>query len=98
MIDKIVAMLDCHVSQFYEWLPYNVGVLDEVPTSEADRRAWLAEQVRDRLRKQANRFREALVVTFGHDRGSNVEYAEAFEVSEYGSPLDDGSRRNLFLW
>jgi hypothetical protein len=67
-----------------------------VPKNEADRRAWLDAQVRSRLRQQANRFRAALVATYGQDRGSSIEYAEAFEVSEYGSPLDDGGRRRLF--
>jgi LmbE family N-acetylglucosaminyl deacetylase len=96
VLDNIVAMLDRHVSQFYEWLPYNIGVLHEVPKNDAERRAWLAEQVRTRLRKQANRFREALVTTYGHDRGSKVEYAEAFEVSEYGSTPGEGGCRGLF--
>ena len=31
VFDQIVAMLNCHVSQFYEWLPYNAGHLDLVP-------------------------------------------------------------------
>jgi LmbE family N-acetylglucosaminyl deacetylase len=96
VLDKIVAMLDCHVSQFYEWLPYNVGVLDAVPRGDVERRAWLGEQVKSRLRNQANRFRDALVATYGKERGGRVEYAEAFEGCEYGAPLDDAARRRLF--
>jgi LmbE family N-acetylglucosaminyl deacetylase len=96
VIDKIVGMLDCHVSQFYEWLPYNVGAAHEVPTDAAARRAWLAEQVHSRLQRQADRFREVLITTYGKERGSRVEYAEAFEVCEYGAPLDDAGRRALF--
>ncbi len=93
VLDKIVAMLDCHVSQFYEWLPYNTGKLAEVPRSVAERRNWLAEQVRGRLRKQAERFREKLIAVYGKEKGSRVEYAEAFEVCEYGAALTE----NLFL-
>jgi LmbE family N-acetylglucosaminyl deacetylase len=96
VLDKMVAMLDCHVSQFYEWLPYNVGVLAEVPTDAVSRRAWLAKQVQSRLRKQAERFREALLAAYGTEKGSRVEFAEAFEGCEYGAPLDEAARRRLF--
>src|SRR5262245_38524739 len=96
VLDKIVSMLCCHVSQFFEWLPYNAGVAHEVPTGERERRAWLDGQVRARLRYQADRFRETLVKQYGHDQGRRVEFAEAFEGCEYGSPLDADARTRLF--
>ena len=76
VLDKVIAMLDCHVSQFYEWLPYNVGLSHDVPKGTAERRNWLAEQVRTRLRSQANRFRQLLLATYGPDKGGRVEFAE----------------------
>jgi LmbE family N-acetylglucosaminyl deacetylase len=96
VLDQIIAMLDCHASQFYEWLPYNKGVLDQVPGDATARRNWLAGQVRERLRKQANRFRELLATCYGPERGPRVEYAEAFEGCEYGAPLDEAAQRRLF--
>ena len=96
VVDSIVGMLDCHRSQFYEWLPYNMGVLDQVPATDAARRAWLGEFVRARLRQQADRFRAALIATYGPDRGAAVEFAEAFEPCEYGAAFDDAARRRLF--
>src|SRR5262245_37913250 len=45
VFERIIDMLHCHVSQFYEWLPYNVGRLDQVPKGDAERRQWLAEQI-----------------------------------------------------
>jgi LmbE family N-acetylglucosaminyl deacetylase len=96
VIDKIIDMLHCHTSQFYEWLPYNNGVANEVPADDAARKAWLSRWVRDRLRKQADRFRELLVRNYGPDRGGGVGYAEAFEPCEYGAPLDEAARRRLF--
>jgi N-acetylglucosamine malate deacetylase 1 len=96
VLDNIVAMLDCHVSQFYEWLPYNFGALDQVPSDAGQRRAWLGEVVRARLRQQADRFRDLLVKQYGDARGRRVEFAEAFEGCEYGSPLDAAARRRLF--
>ncbi|HZZ82451.1 MAG TPA: PIG-L deacetylase family protein [Gemmataceae bacterium] len=96
VLDKIVDMLHCHTSQFYEWLPYNTLTLDQVPQGNAERRAWLAEQVKTRLRKQADRFRDQLAACYGSQRGRQVEFAEAFEPCEYGAPLDDAAARRLF--
>jgi LmbE family N-acetylglucosaminyl deacetylase len=96
VFDQIVGMLHCHTSQFYEWLPYNHGHAHEVPTEDGARRAWLAEKVRARLRRRADRFRELLIRTYGPERGARVEVAEAFEGCEYGAPLDEEARRRLF--
>jgi LmbE family N-acetylglucosaminyl deacetylase len=96
VLDKIVAMLHCHPSQFYEWLPYNTQTLDQVPPAEADRRRWLGDQTRSRLRARADQFRTLLVRTYGMERGGKIEYLEAFEGCEYGAPLDEAARRRLF--
>jgi LmbE family N-acetylglucosaminyl deacetylase len=93
VFDKIVAMLDCHKSQFYEWLPYNQGKLAEVPADEAARRDWLAAQVRARLESRAAKYRSRIA--------PSVRCVEAFEACEYGSPLDDKAKARLFppsLW
>ncbi len=96
VVEKIVAMLHCHQSQFYEWLAYNTGTLDQVPKKDAERRTWLAAQVKDRLRKQAQSCRAQLVQCYGAERGKAVEFAEAFEPCEYGAPLDDAAAQRLF--
>lgn len=96
VIDKIIAMLHCHTSQFYEWLPYNMGVLDRVPAAEDARRAWLEEQIKGRLKKRADKFRDLIIETYGAERGRHIEYVEAFEPCEYGAPLDEAARRRLF--
>jgi LmbE family N-acetylglucosaminyl deacetylase len=95
-MDSLISMLHCHASQFYEWLPYNGGYLDQVPTTEAERRAWLDGRMRRRIRPLANRFRDRVVQTYGSVKGAQVEYIEAFEVSEYGAPLDGAARARLF--
>ena len=43
VIDKKIDMLDAHVSQFYEWLPWVDGTLEKVPKGAADRKRWLKE-------------------------------------------------------
>jgi N-acetylglucosamine malate deacetylase 1 len=94
--DRLVAMLHCHQSQFYEWLPYNAGYLDQVPADDAARRPWLAERIGRRIRPLADRHRDRVVAAFGPERGGQVRYIEAFEVSEYGAPLDDAAWARLF--
>ena len=94
--DRLVDMLHCHESQFYEWLPSNAGYLDDVPLGAAERRRWLAERIARRLRPLAGRYRDLLVQTYGPERGPKIRYIEAFEVSEYGAPLDEAARTRLF--
>jgi LmbE family N-acetylglucosaminyl deacetylase len=95
-MDVLVDMLHCHVSQFYEWLPYNGGYADQVPDGDAVRREWLKEWMQRRLRPLADRHRDRVVQSYGVVQGHQIEYIEAFEVSEYGSPLDDAARARLF--
>src|SRR5450759_2537743 len=47
VIEKKMDMYHQHKSQMYEWLPFNMGILDQVPASDADRRKWLGETVKD---------------------------------------------------
>jgi LmbE family N-acetylglucosaminyl deacetylase len=94
VLDKIVAMLCCHQSQFFEWLAYNHGW--QVPAEEGARRAWLTEQVKARLRARADKYRDLLIRLYGRERGPKVEYVEAFEACEYGAPLDEAARKRLF--
>jgi LmbE family N-acetylglucosaminyl deacetylase len=95
-LEKVVAMLHCHASQFYEWLPFNAGYLDQVPQADGARRIWLDERMRRRIRPLADRHRDQVVRTYGPERGPLVRYIEAFEVSEYGAPLDAAARARLF--
>jgi N-acetylglucosamine malate deacetylase 1 len=96
VLDKIVGMLHCHASQFYEWLPYNGGYVGEVPEGEETRRAGLAGRFRRRIRPLADRCRALLEATYGPVHGARAQFVEAFEVSEYGAPLDAAERSRLF--
>lgn len=96
VVERKVDMLHRHVSQVYEWLPYNGGYLDEVPPEPGARREWLRGRLEPRLRQIADRFREQLVAAYGPERGARVRYAEAFEWGEYGAPPTDEARRRLF--
>ena len=49
-----------------------------------------------RYAKTAARFRKELIEKYGEEKGSKVRFAEAFEISEYGSPLTDELKPKLF--
>ena len=92
-VDKKVDMLDAHVSQVYEWLPWHAGVLDQVPTDPAARKAWLKKT---RMRPPSAAVRDALVKWYGADAAQKVQVAEAFEICEYGTRPDEEMLRRLF--
>ena len=96
VIEKKIDMYHCHDSQVYEWLPYNGGYLDEVPSDPEARRAWLGTRWKSRSEGPAQRYRKQLVELYGQAKGSDVTFAEAFEVSEYGAQPSDSELRKLF--
>jgi LmbE family N-acetylglucosaminyl deacetylase len=93
VIEKKMDMLDAHVSQFYEWLPWVDGTLNKVPKDPAARRRWLAET---RAGKPTAAVRDALVKWYGAEKGNAVQHAEAFEICEYGARPDEAMIRKLF--
>jgi LmbE family N-acetylglucosaminyl deacetylase len=93
VIDKKIDMLDAHVSQFYEWLPWVEGILAQVPKEPAARKAWLKVQ---RGPEPTPAMRQALIKWYGQQRGGGIRYAEAFQVTEYGSQPDEAMLRKLF--
>ena len=82
VFDKKINMLDAHVSQFYEWLPWTEGVLDQVPKDPAERKKWLAKWPSAARTLQPD-WQQALVKRYG-SQAASVQHAEAFEITEYG--------------
>jgi LmbE family N-acetylglucosaminyl deacetylase len=93
VIDRKIAALDAHVSQFYEWLPWVEGTLDRVPKDHAARVAWLRSQHADPA--LGPDVREALRRWYGSGADA-VRNAEAFEVCEYGRQPIEADLRRLF--
>ena len=91
-----MAMLDAHVSQFYEWLPYNMRVEDSVPADPVARRPEFDRRMAEVSATLADRIRPRLVSTYGPGRGRSIRLVEAFEGSEYGAPLDQAAIARLF--
>ena len=85
---KKLDALDAHPSQFYEWLPWVDGVLDEVPEDPEGRREWLATTWMNRglsgLPSREDEVRSALQSWYGSDRAEEIDKVEVFEIAEYG--------------
>lgn len=110
-IDIKLKIANINVSQVYEWLPYTNGqtVPDDPKerfewlkgmdiTPETTDEEVLAAQrgYAVRYAKTAARFRKELIEKYGVERGSKIRYAEAYQVSEYGSPLTEEKKKELF--
>jgi len=93
VIEKKLDMLDGHVSQMYEWLPWVDGKLEQVPRDPVARRRWLQES---RAPQPTPAVRAALIKWYGAPRGNAVRHAEAFEICEYGARPNEAIIRKLF--
>jgi len=85
VIEKKMDMYHQHKTQMYEWLPYNRGVLNQVPVSDSDRRVWLGETRKKAF--EADPYREKLKELYGPEKGAAIKYCEAFQDSGYGTRL-----------
>ena len=94
--EKKARSLACHACQVYEWLPYNGGYLDQVPQDEQARWEWFRSRCEGRFSHAADAFREELIERYGPERGSEVRYAEVFEICEYGRQPDAELIEELF--
>ncbi|MEZ6062432.1 MAG: PIG-L family deacetylase [Planctomycetaceae bacterium] len=67
------------------------------PASQPElRKAWLKERWEGRQRSEADRYRSTLVKLYGEDRAKKIQYAEAFEICEYGRQPSEAEIRQLF--
>jgi LmbE family N-acetylglucosaminyl deacetylase len=90
---KKLDALDAHVSQFYEWLPWVDGILDQVPKDPAARKQWLGER---RRRPVTPAIRASAEKWYGKESAARFQSFEAFEVAEYGRQPDEAEIRRLF--
>lgn len=96
VMDLVLDMLACHVSQVFDFLPYNRGQADQVPADEAGKREFLRQWYLTYVEHLADRYRDLLVDIYGAEKGGQIRYIEAFETCEYGAPLTEEKRQFLF--
>ena len=96
VIDTKVDGLDAHQSQVYEWMPWTMGILGDVPDMEniVARKKWLREIYLGREISEAQR--EALIRYYSERRAMSFQYAESFEIAEYGTIPTEEQIRIIF--
>jgi len=88
-----IRALDAHESQFYEWLPWVDGMLDQVPKDKDARLTWLAKA---RTRVMSPAVKASLEKWYGPAYASSVQHYEAFEICEYGKQPTEADIRRMF--
>lgn len=98
VLERKNRALDCHVSQFYEWLASEKGF----ENSNFDEFSWqqksdyLTEHWGMRFKAAAELARQTLHETYGKSQGDKVKFAEVFELSPYGRNISITDFRKLF--
>ncbi len=93
VIAKKIDGLDAHQSQFYEWLPWIGNYEAEVPKDKKAQREYLLSK---RVTKVNSDVRKSLEKWYGKSRSDQIQYAEAFEICEYGTQPTEADIRRLF--
>jgi hypothetical protein len=87
--ETVMSMMDCHESQFYEWMPWIDGILEAVPQDRTDRRDWLATWYLEKTQARIARFWQSVW-------GSKPKLLEAYEISEYAGKPSASTLEKLF--
>ena len=72
------------------------GLFPDAEPGRQRRRDQVRKELADRYAGTANTYRDALVKFYGEDRGRKVQYAQAFEVCEYGRQPSQAELKTLF--
>lgn len=95
-LEAVVSMLACQTSQVFDWLPYNQGILDQVPPADSPERiAWLTSWFSEIARQRNEPFAWAIEQAFG-STADQVQMVEVYEISEYAADLNAQDRERLF--
>jgi LmbE family N-acetylglucosaminyl deacetylase len=95
VMEQKTDMAAAHVSQVFEWLPYNAGRLDQVPPPDdtAARRTMIGENMQAR---GAHRRKNVTDCLNKWSIPNSTQFAEAFQICEYGRVPDEQELRDLF--
>ena len=82
--EKKWACISAMPSQFGDRASWQASTRPDVPQADDAREAFLLEGVKQRGIAVADQYRQRLTELWGAEAAAEVEYAEAFELSEYG--------------
>jgi len=93
VFDKKIDALDAHESQFYEWLPWIGNYAEEMPKKKEAKKGWLKSK---RVFAPNSLTLAALKIWYGESKAGQVNYAESFEICEYGTQPSKEEIKRLF--
>jgi hypothetical protein len=83
-------------SQFGDKDSWQGRTLPDVPAGDRERQAYLLDIVKKRNRAVADLYRQRLIALYGAERGKAIEYAEAFQLGQYGRQPAPDELKALF--
>jgi len=98
VMDQKTAMINCHVSQVYEWLPWAGGYEDQVPPEQdpEGRLLWLKKHLLEDGNEIPPKYRELLEKRYGTEKGREILCCEMFQLCEYGARAEKDELEKLF--
>jgi LmbE family N-acetylglucosaminyl deacetylase len=93
VFEQKIYALSAHESQFFEWLPWTSGKLEQVPKEKNERLEWLKNWRKSNLNSD---MKKSLVKWYGSEKANTTINTEAFEICEYGRHPTDDEIRKLF--
>jgi LmbE family N-acetylglucosaminyl deacetylase len=97
VIEKKLDALDMLESQFYEGGALgSAALIPSDPAKQQDRRRQVRAGFARRDQDMAQRYRAKLADWYGKERAAKVQYAEAFEICEYGRRPNRAELARLF--
>ena len=83
-------------SQFADKDSWQGRTVPNVPAGDRERAAFLLDIVRKRNAAVADQYRERLVALYGEERGKKIQYAEAFQLGQYGRQASPDELKRMF--
>jgi LmbE family N-acetylglucosaminyl deacetylase len=97
VMDKKLDSLDVLESQFYEGGALgSASLIPSEPAKQQDRRRQVRNGFANRSQQVAQRYRSTLADWYGKEQAEKVQFAEAFEVCEYGRRPNRAELAKLF--
>lgn len=94
-LEKKLGSWDAHATQFYEFAPWERGILDQVPDTWEGKRQFLLDNWSDYVYVQPE-MKESLEKWYGPERAASIRFAESFQIADFGRQPNDEELRKLF--
>lgn len=97
VVQQKIEALSAHESQVFEWMPWLQGTNEtEIPKNKDQRIAWLKSLYFSTPMAFDQKEKEAIQKWYPKINPAEVQYAEFFEICEYGKQPTEQEIRNLF--